>query len=36
MLTPVEALVRIEEDHRQARLSPAQKKFNATINKFIW
>jgi hypothetical protein len=33
MLTPTATIVRIEESHRQARLSPAQKKFNATIRK---
>jgi hypothetical protein len=33
MLTPTATIVRIKEDHRQARLSPAQKKFNATIKK---
>ena len=33
MLTPHATLLRIEESHRQARLSPAQKKFNATIKK---
>jgi hypothetical protein len=33
MLTPNATIVRIEESHRQARLSPAQKKFNATIRK---
>jgi hypothetical protein len=33
MLTPTETIVRIEEGHRQTRLSPAQKKFNATIKK---
>lgn len=33
MLTPTATIVRIEESHRQVRLSPAQKKFNATIRK---
>jgi hypothetical protein len=33
MLTFHTKVVRIEEAHRQARLSPAQKKFNATIKK---
>ena len=33
MLTPIATLVRIEEGKAQARLSPAQKKFNATIRK---
>jgi hypothetical protein len=33
MLTPTATIVRIEEGKRQARLSPAQKKFNATIRK---
>jgi hypothetical protein len=33
MLTPTATILRIEESHRQARLSPAQKKFNATIKK---
>ena len=33
MLKPNAKIVRIEEGHRQTRLSPAQKKFNATIKK---
>jgi hypothetical protein len=33
MLTPTATIVRIEEGKRQTRLSPAQKKFNATIRK---
>lgn len=33
MLMTSAKIVRIEERHRQARLSPAQKKFNATIKK---
>jgi hypothetical protein len=33
MLKTSAKIVRIEEGHRQARLSPAQKKFNATIKK---
>jgi hypothetical protein len=33
MLTPTATIVRIEEAQSKARLSPAQKKFNATIRK---
>lgn len=33
MSEPNPPVVRIEEGQRQARLSPAQKKFNATIRK---